>query len=74
MDYRVDNQVDLGPGPGFANNELNDPGQGTYFLSDSVSPSYSGFRNSSTPRYTQDKQKHMSSCSIICECLWQHHL
>ena len=50
MDYRVDDQVDLGPSPGFTNNKLNDLGHGTSFLSDSVSPSYSGFSNSSTPR------------------------
>ena len=65
MDYRVDNQVDLGPGPGFTNNKLNDCGQGTYFLSDSESPSYSGFINRSTPRSTLKINKNICPPAVL---------
>ena len=65
MDYRADSQIDLGPGPAFTNNKLNDPGQGTYFLSDSVSPSYSGFRNSSIPRSTLKINKNICPPAVL---------
>lgn len=69
MDHKVRNQVDMGPSPDSAHNELSVPGQGTYFLSASVSPSQSWLKAALALLVCpQKKQKHTSSLKLTYEC------